>query len=119
MHVLRAPTPPHTVNPNIPKTLSDIVLNLLEKNADDRYQTSKLIFSDLEHVLRILDGTEQEDPDFEPNSSPKYLLCSFFPNSIRPWRGAGNLKSCYKREEERDFQFLFVTGEAGSGKQDL
>lgn len=120
MHVLRAPTSPHVINPDIPEALSSIVLNLLEKNADERYQTSKLILSDLEHVLRILDGTEQEDLDFEPNASQKVSPVFLLPQILYGREEELSiLKSCYKREEERDFQFIFVTGEPGSGKTRL
>lgn len=120
MHVLRAPTPPHIINPEIPKALSVLILTLLEKNADERYQTSKRILSDLQNVIRILNGSEQEDFDFElndtPNVSPVFLLPKILYGREEE---LSILRSCYKREEERDFQFIFVTGEPGSGKTRL
>jgi serine/threonine protein kinase len=44
----RAPRPPAEVNPAIPPTLSDLVMRLLAKNAEERYQTAAGLKLDLE-----------------------------------------------------------------------
>ncbi len=47
-HISKQPKPANNVNPKIPKILSDIVLKLMAKNAEVRYQSSFGIIADLE-----------------------------------------------------------------------
>ncbi len=49
-HLARAPVPPSAVNPAMPATLSDIVMHLLAKEPDSRYQTAEGLIRDLERV---------------------------------------------------------------------
>ena len=51
-HVAKLPPAPSTVNPDIPSMLDKIVLKLLEKNAENRYQSAIGIERDLTEVLR-------------------------------------------------------------------
>lgn len=53
-HIAKKPTPPHILNPDISEQLSAIVMNLLEKNADERYQSAIGIQADLEECLQQL-----------------------------------------------------------------
>jgi len=46
-HLTRAPRPPNLLQPNIPQALSDIVLKLLAKLAEDRYQSATGLLADL------------------------------------------------------------------------
>ena len=47
-HLARVPVPPDQLNPAIPKPFSDIVMHLLEKEPDNRYQTADGVVFDLE-----------------------------------------------------------------------
>ena len=49
-HLARVPVTPERVNPAIPKPLSDIVMHLLEKEPDNRYQTAEGLVYDLQRV---------------------------------------------------------------------
>jgi signal transduction histidine kinase len=49
-HLARPPVPPAEVNPAVPGPLSEIVLHLLEKEPDHRYQTAEGLVHDLERV---------------------------------------------------------------------
>lgn len=51
-HIARYPTPPHLVNSAIPKVLSNIVMKLLSKNAEERYQSETGLLWDLEECLK-------------------------------------------------------------------
>ncbi len=53
-HMARRPTPPHEVCSEIPQVVSDIVMKLLSKNAEDRYQSSLGIRADVEKCLHHL-----------------------------------------------------------------
>ncbi len=50
-HIARQPVPPQERVATIPLPLSDIILKLLEKSANDRYQTAMGLNSDLTHCL--------------------------------------------------------------------
>jgi PAS domain S-box-containing protein len=52
-HIARPPTPPHPIH-TIPKAVSDIVMKLMAKNAEDRYQSAWGIKADLERCAQQL-----------------------------------------------------------------
>ncbi|MEH2107730.1 MAG: AAA family ATPase [Nostoc sp.] len=47
-HIAKQPVPPHEINTTIPKPVSDIILKLMAKNAENRYQSAWGIKADLE-----------------------------------------------------------------------
>ena len=49
-HLARVPAPPVQLNPAVPKPVSDIIMHLLEKEPDNRYQTAQGVVYDLERV---------------------------------------------------------------------
>ena len=49
-HLARLPTPPADVNRDIPEPLSKIILHLLEKEPDNRYQSADGVVHDLERL---------------------------------------------------------------------
>ncbi len=53
-HLALEPVPPHLINPEIPVMVSEIVLKLLAKTAEERYQSTWGIKSDLEECLQKL-----------------------------------------------------------------
>ncbi|MBD2248691.1 serine/threonine-protein kinase PknK, partial [Nostoc sp. FACHB-888] len=60
-HIAKVPVPPHELNPAIPKAVSDIVLKLMAKNAEDRYQSAWGIKADLEIGLHQFAQTDKID----------------------------------------------------------
>ena len=50
-HLARIPIPPHRLVPEIPQTVSDLVLKLLAKLPEDRYQSAGGLLTDLERCL--------------------------------------------------------------------
>jgi signal transduction histidine kinase len=50
-HLARVPVPPAEVNRAIPGPLSEIIMHLLEKEPDNRYQTADGVIYDLERLL--------------------------------------------------------------------
>ncbi|MBA2654185.1 MAG: AAA family ATPase [Gammaproteobacteria bacterium] len=53
-HIVKIPVPPHEINNEIPEMLSAIIMKLIAKKAEDRYQTEYGIKYDLLHCLREL-----------------------------------------------------------------
>ncbi len=117
-HIAQTPVPPHKVEPSIPEAISNIVLRLMAKNAEDRYQSSSGITRDLTECLRQLEQTGRIE-DFElgqDDVSEKFQI---------PQR-------LYGREEEVDIllntfeqvaqggvEYLLVSGYAGVRKSVL
>ncbi|MBD2120881.1 AAA family ATPase [Trichocoleus sp. FACHB-262] len=60
-HIAKQPVPPHELNAEIPKAVSDIVLKLMAKNAEDRYQSAWGIKADLELCAQQLTEIGQID----------------------------------------------------------
>jgi histidine kinase len=58
-HIARQPIPPHEANPTIPRPVSDVVMKLLAKAAEDRYQSAYGISADLQECLNQLQQTQQ------------------------------------------------------------
>jgi predicted ATPase/signal transduction histidine kinase len=50
-HLAKEPIPPHAKKPEIPEILSDIILKLLAKSPEDRYQSAWGLQADVEHCL--------------------------------------------------------------------
>ena len=57
-HIARQPIPPHAVKPELPPVLSDIILKLMAKNAEDRYQSTYGIKADLAECLKQWQAAE-------------------------------------------------------------
>jgi PAS domain S-box-containing protein len=60
-HIAKQPPSPHEVNATIPKAVSDIILKLMAKNAEDRYQSAWGIKADLERCAEQLEKNGQID----------------------------------------------------------
>ncbi|MEN3265502.1 AAA family ATPase, partial [Pseudonocardia sp.] len=52
-HLARVPVPPAVVNPAVPGPLSEIILHLLEKEPDNRYQTADGLVHDLRRLRTV------------------------------------------------------------------
>jgi len=50
-HIARQPVAPHLIKPSIPPMLSQIILTLMAKNAEDRYQSASGVQADLRRCL--------------------------------------------------------------------
>ncbi len=53
-HIARSPLPPHEVDPGIPRVVSDIVMKLLAKTPERRYQSAHGLKLDLETCQQLL-----------------------------------------------------------------
>ncbi|MCP4136967.1 MAG: AAA family ATPase [bacterium] len=117
-HIAIAPVPPHTENPNIPETVSNIVIKLLAKAAEDRYQSISGLKSDLEKCSGMLKtGKKIEAIEIGKNDIPEWF---HIPEKL------------YGREKEVEtlfdefsiaanegFRMIFFAGPPGIGKSFL
>src|ERR671933_1260759 len=56
-HLAKQPSPPHQMNADIPTVVSGIIMKLMAKNAEERYQSAWGLKADLEECLRQLETT--------------------------------------------------------------
>ena len=75
-HIAKVPMSPHQVNPKIPKAVSNIVMKLMAKTAEERYQSAFGIKADLESCLTQLqsDGEILEFPLASSDISDKFQI---------------------------------------------
>ncbi|MBT4638036.1 MAG: AAA family ATPase, partial [Deltaproteobacteria bacterium] len=60
-HIAKQPAPPHQLNPNIPQVVSEIIMKLMAKTADDRYQTAAGLSADLRECQSRMETTGRID----------------------------------------------------------
>lgn len=75
-HIAQMPTRPSTLNPKIPDMLSSIILKLLAKNAEDRYQSAHGVEADLLQCLSHLqkDGTIHAFSLVQDDVNPRFHI---------------------------------------------
>ncbi len=62
-HLARVPVAPRVMNPVVPQVLSDIIMRLLEKEPDRRYQSAQGLAHDLARLLASLTEVGGQDRD--------------------------------------------------------
>ena len=117
-HIARTPEPPHAHNPVLPVGISAIVMKLMEKTAEDRYQSAFGLRHDLEQALERIRSGESLD-DFIParhDASEKFQI----PQQLygRDNEVAALLK-VFKRVARGNTEMMLVCGYSGIGKSAL
>lgn len=116
-HLATVPTPPVDRNANVPKALSQIILRLLAKEPDDRYQSAEGLAFD----LATAHGLWREGKDAEFSLGEK----DFPARLIAPSRLAGReserelLKQCFDETVRGAGSTVLVAGAPGVGKSRL
>ncbi|OBG28556.1 AAA family ATPase [Mycobacterium sp. 852002-51057_SCH5723018] len=72
-HLARVPAAPSDLNPAVPQQLSSIILHLLEKEPDDRYQSAEGLLYDLQQ-LRAPSVSGTDAPQVGERDFPRRLL---------------------------------------------
>ncbi|MBD1939865.1 ATP-binding sensor histidine kinase [Microcoleus sp. FACHB-68] len=117
-HIAKQPVPPHVINPEIPKVLSDIVMKLLAKTADKRYQSAWGLIADLEECLTQLQdkGTISEFPIGRQDISDKFQIPSKLYGREREIE---TLLMAFERVYAGTTELMLVSGYSGIGKSAL
>jgi predicted ATPase/class 3 adenylate cyclase/tRNA A-37 threonylcarbamoyl transferase component Bud32 len=117
-HIAKQPSPPHEVRPDIPRAVSDIILKLMTKNAEDRYQSAFGLKTDLENCLHQLRTSGTIEP-FEPGQydlSDRFLI----PQKLYGREDEiATLLAAFERVSAGTSEMMLVTGYAGIGKSAL
>lgn len=117
-HIARQPTPPHHVRSDVPETISAIILKLLAKTAEERYQSVWSLEADLEECLRQwrATGSVSPFPIDRLQVSDRFRLPQKLygrDTDLKMLLTAFDLASTGRPE------VLFVTGPSGIGKTSL
>ncbi|MFN6482393.1 MULTISPECIES: AAA family ATPase [unclassified Nostoc] len=114
-HLAKLPLAPHSINPEIPAIASEIVLKLMAKNAEDRYQSALGLKYDLECCLNQWKATGR----IETFVLGKRDVCDRF---IIPEKLYGretevaNLLKAFERVANGSSEMMLVAGFSGIGK---
>jgi predicted ATPase/signal transduction histidine kinase/tRNA A-37 threonylcarbamoyl transferase component Bud32 len=121
-HIAKHPVPPHEVNPEIPKAVSDIVMKLLAKTAETRYQSAYGIKFDLQSCLTQLQTNSLilEFPLARQDVSEKFQV----PQKLYGReKEIETLMMAFERiggsVRERGIEMMLVAGYSGIGKSAL
>jgi predicted ATPase/signal transduction histidine kinase len=117
-HIAKLPTPVSQVNPEVPTYVSDIVMKLLAKTAEERYQSALGLKADLIICQRVLE-TKSEITSFllgGQDVSDKFQVSQKLYGRERE---IGLLLSAFERLSQGKAEIMMVTGFSGIGKSML
>jgi predicted ATPase/serine phosphatase RsbU (regulator of sigma subunit) len=117
-HIARQPLSPAEVNIEIPQGLSDVILKLLSKNPEDRYQSGAGLEADLSECLDRLENTG----GIKPFALGRRDVSDVFQISRRligRQQEIELLMTAFDRIRKGGKALMLVTGQAGAGKTAL
>ncbi|MBD2446593.1 AAA family ATPase [Nostoc sp. FACHB-152] len=117
-HIAKIPISPHALNPKIPSAISDIVMKLLAKTAEERYQNALGLKADLEVCLRQLQATGkvQNFVIGQLDLSSQFLI----PQKLYGReQEVAKLMNAFERVSSGATQLMLVSGYSGIGKSSL
>lgn len=117
-HIAIQPVPPHEINQTIPVALSDIVMKLMAKNEEDRYQSAFGLKADLEQCRLELENTGNITP-FElgvKDISDKFQIPQKLYGREQETR---DLMAAFERVRDNNTELMLVSGFSGIGKSML
>ncbi|MEG4109044.1 serine/threonine-protein kinase PknK, partial [Microcoleus sp. S13_C5] len=119
-HIAKQAVPPHEINPEIgiPKAVSALVMKLLEKTAEKRYQSAWGIIADLEECLEQLQakGTIADFAIGQKDITDKFQI----PQKLYGReREIETLLAAFERVSNGTTEVMLVSGYSGIGKSAL
>ncbi|MEB3831862.1 protein kinase domain-containing protein [Phormidium sp. CCY1219] len=125
-HLAKQPKPPHEINPEIPLVLSQIVMKLLAKTAEERYQSAWGLQADLVICMMQLEATGEIE-DLIPGEND---VCGKFQILPKLYGREAELQRIIEAFErvagisatpsaKRHIELMLVSGYAGIGKTAL
>ena len=114
-HIAKTPTPPHQLNVEIPQALSSIVMKLLAKTSEDRYQSAFGLKVDLEEIGEKLQASSQLE-NFIPGRLDR-SGCFLIPQKLYGReREVTALINAFERTSKGSSELMLVSGYSGIGK---
>lgn len=117
-HIAVRPDSPKELNNNIPKVLSEIIMKLLEKNPENRYQSDFGLLYDLEKCLTQLKENNTIE-DFEIAQNEIFDKIQIPEKLYGRNKELEQLKSIYNNVLANNYETVFIKGKSGIGKTSL
>ncbi|MGB7710505.1 MAG: AAA family ATPase [Microcoleus sp.] len=114
-HIAVMPVPPHQLNNEVPQIVSSIVMKLLAKNAEDRYQSAFGVKADLETCLNQLQTTGKIE-NFRPGKLDKSGQFLIPQKLYGRTKEVADLMAAFDRVSFGKTEMVLVSGYSGIGK---
>ncbi|WP_446011581.1 protein kinase domain-containing protein [Candidatus Electrothrix sp.] len=119
-HIAKKPSPLYEVAPHVPRVVSDIIMRLLKKNADERYQSAIGVKADLEkcynNFQRLKDDPAFSFPLAEQDISARLHISQQLYGRQEETRV---LLQSFERVCQGQTELMLVSGYSGVGKTAL
>jgi PAS domain S-box-containing protein len=117
-HIAKDPLPPSEILPDIPQGVSGIILKLLSKNKEDRYQSAGGLLLDLKKCLTAL-SLDEPFESFKLGQDDRPVRFDFPPALYGRDKEMRVLADTFKSASCDGFKVLFISGYSGVGKTAL
>ena len=117
-HIARIPPPPREIRSSIPRTLERIIMKLMDKKSDQRYQSGYGLLEDLEKCSKSLEehGDIQDFVIGETDYADRFR----FPQKLYGREKESEaLTRAFKRANQGRSEMILVNGYSGIGKSAL
>ena len=117
-HIAKQPEPLQQLNPEIPQAVAELVMKLLAKTAEDRYQTARGLKTDLETCLARLEASGAIAPFAigQQDSTSQFLI----PQKLYGReREVAQLMATFERVGAGSTETMLIAGYSGIGKSAL
>jgi len=122
-HIAKQPLAPHVLNPVIPSTISFLVMKLLAKSAEARYQSAYGLKADLQACLQQLQTAGRITENFvygQQDVSEKLLMPQkLYARHQQLQQLIQAFQSITSESDNPTSQFILIAGNAGIGKTAL
>jgi len=118
-HMARMPVPPLEHRPELPATLSRIVVKLLQKEPADRYQTARALARDLAECRSQLERTGRIPDEFPLGTADAPVRPLFSARLYGRGSEIRALHAAYERITSDAVEFVLLCGAPGVGKSAL
>ncbi|MEH2216962.1 MAG: AAA family ATPase [Nostoc sp.] len=117
-HIAKQPLPPHHINSEIPEAVSNIVMKLLLKTPEERYQSGLGLKADIEFCLKQLLNNRKNE-NFIPGKLDKFSQFTIPQKLYGREEEVTSLLSAFERVSIGRSEMILVSGYAGIGKSCL
>ncbi len=116
-HIATRPTPPHERRPAVPRSTSQVVMKLLAKNAEERYQSAYGLVSDLRECLARANAGD--DAEIVPGRYDTSAIFHIPQKLYGREREIEALVDAFEQSAKGDARMILVAGYSGIGKSSL
>ncbi|MDZ7956601.1 MAG: ATP-binding sensor histidine kinase [Aulosira sp. DedQUE10] len=117
-HIAKSVTPIAQLNPEVSTTIAAIVMKLIAKNAEDRYQSALGLLADLEFCLEQLEVTG-DIPNFIPGQRDRTSQLLIPQKLYGREAEISTLLAAFERISQGKSEIMLVSGYSGIGKSSL